>query len=323
MDMRALKCFVWTAELGSITRASSELGIVQSALSRKIQHIEEELGATLFTRLPRGIQLTPAGRQFLEHARRILREVDFAKSELKDHPLSVEGAVTLGLSPTLAPIVAPGCVEHVRRYLPGIALKVVEGFSSALLDPLLSGRIDIAVLTNPPRSSSLRQEPVVSEEVVVVTAPGARGIRPFYTVEELCREPVIVTSSFRTVVDEQLRKLGKQLTPSMEIDSVEAIRRIVIKGNAVSIMPASTYQEDIKAGRLEAFHIADANIHRLLVICSPLEGRSTQAIQQVVEALAQQFSALAEEGAFRIASPGKAAQEQLARPGMKPKKRTR
>ena len=317
MDMRALKCFIWTAELGSITRASSELGIVQSALSRKIQHIEEELGATLFTRLPRGIQLTPAGRQFLEHARRILREVDFAKSELRDHPLSVEGAVTLGLSPTLAPIAAPGCVAHVRRYFPGIALKVVEGFSSALLDPLLTGQIDIAVLTNPPRNTLLRQEPVVSEEVVVVTTPGARGIRPFYTVEELCREPVIVTSGFRSVVDEQLRKLGKKLSPSMEIDSVEAIRRMVIKGDAVTVMPASTFQEDIKAGRLEAFHIADANIHRLLVICSPLEGRSTQAIQQVVEALAQQFSALAEGGAFRIALPDVIAPVRLERPANK------
>ncbi len=314
MDMRALKCFVWTAELGSITRASNELGIVQSALSRKIQHIEQELGATLFTRLPRGIQLTPAGRQFLEHARRILSEVDFAKNELKDYPLSVEGAVTLGLSPTLAPIVAPGCVAHMRRYFPGIALKVVEGFSTALLDPLLTGRIDIAVLTNPPRSASLRQDPVVSEEVVVVTAPGVRGIRPFYTLEELCREPVIVTSGFRAVVDEQLRKLGKQLRPLMEIDSVEAIRRMVLKGDAVSIMPASTYQEDIKAGRLDAFHIADANIHRLLVICSPLDGRSTQAIQQVVEALAQQFAALAYEGVFGSALPEAKASKHTTRP---------
>src|SRR3954466_5168203 len=84
MDIRDLKCFILTAELGSITRASGELGIVQSALSRKIQTIEDELGCTLFNRLPRGIQLTPAGRRFLERARRVVREVDFARADAKD-----------------------------------------------------------------------------------------------------------------------------------------------------------------------------------------------------------------------------------------------
>lgn len=312
MDMRALKCFVWTAELGNITRASAELGIVQSALSRKIQNIEEELGATLFARLPRGIQLTPAGRQFLGRARRILREVEFARSELK-HQTAIEGAVTLGLSPTLAPIIAPGCLEQVNRDFPDIALKVVEGFSSVMLDPLLSGRIDVAVLTNPPHLSGLRLEPAVSEEVVVVTAPGARGIQPFYTVEELCRTPLLVTSGFRAVVDEQLRKLGRQLAPGTEIDSVEAIRRIVAKGMAVTVMPVSTYQDDIRAGRLDAFHIADANLHRLLVIAAPPENRITPAMQQVVEVLAQQFATLADEGLFRLMPRGQAVPVSAAR----------
>ncbi|MGH8803129.1 MAG: LysR family transcriptional regulator [Polaromonas sp.] len=299
MDMRALKCFVWTAELGNITRASAELGIVQSALSRKIQGLEEELGTALFARLPRGIQLTPAGRQFLGHARRILREAEIARNELKHHR-AVEGAVTLGLSPTLAPIVAPGCLEQVGREFPDIVLKVVEGFSSTMLDPLLSGRIDVAVLTNPPRLSGLRLEPAVAEEVVVVTAPGARGIKPFYTVDELCRTPLLVTSGFRTVVDEQLRKVGKQLAPGTEIDSVEAIRRIVAKGMGVTVMPVSTFQDDIRAGRLDAFRIADVSLHRLLMIASLPENRVTPAMLQIIEVLGRQFTALSDEGMFRL-----------------------
>ena len=299
MDIRALKCFIWTAELGNITRASAELGIVQSALSRKLQNIEQEMGAALFVRLPRGIQLTPAGQQFLGRARRILRELESARSEISNQA-AVEGAVTLGLSPTLAPIIAPGCLEHVHRDFPDIALKVVEGFSSVMLEPLLSGRIDVAVLTNPPRVSGLRLEPAVAEEVVVVTAPGVRGIQPFYTLDELCRTPLLVTSGFRSVVDDQLRKLGKQLAPGTEIDSVEAIRRIVTRGLGVTVMPVSTYQEDIRAGRLDAFHIADANLHRLLVIAMPPENRTSPAMQKIVEVLGRQFSALADDGVFSL-----------------------
>lgn len=299
MDLRALKCFVWTAELGNITRASNDLGIVQSALSRKIQSLEQELGVVLFARLPRGIQLTPAGRQFLGHARRILREADLARHELKNQQ-TVEGIVTLGLTPTLAPILAPGCLEHVAREFPDINLKVVEGFSSMIFDPLLAGRIDIAVLTNPPRTAGLRLELAVSEEVVMVTAPGARGIQSFYTVEELCRTPLLVTSGFRVVVDDQLRKMGKQLSPGTEVDSVEAIRRMVIKGNAVTIMPVSTFQDDIIAGRLDAFHIADVNLHRLLVIASPPESRATPATGKVVDILAQLLTSMSEQALFRL-----------------------
>ena len=299
MDIRALKCFVWTAELGNITRAATELGIVQSALSRKLQAIEQELGAALFVRLPRGIQLTPAGQQFLGRARRILREVDAARSEINNQT-AVEGAVTLGLSPTLAPIIAPGCLEQVRREFPEIRLKVVEGFSSIMLEPLLSGRIDIAVLTNPPRVAGLRLEPAVAEEVVVVTAPGMRGIQPFYTLEELCSTPLLVTSGFRAVVDDQLRKLGKQLAPGTEIDSVEAIRRIVAAGQGVTVMPVSTYQDDIRAGRLDAFHIADASLHRMLVIATPPENRTSPAMQKIIEVLGRQFAALADEGVFSL-----------------------
>ena len=301
MDMRALKCFVWTAELGNITRASAELGIVQSALSRKIQSLERELGSTLLTRLPRGIQLTPAGRQFLDRARRILREMEFAKEEQKDRPQSVEGSVTLGLSPTLAPILAPACIEQIGADFPGIRIKVVEGFSSAMLAPLLTGQIDIAVLTNPPRTTALRLQPAVSEEVVVVTPPGVRGIQPYFTVEELCREPLVITSSFRTVIDEQLRKLGRRLNPSTEIDSVEAIRRMVLRGQSTTLMPASTFRDDIQSGQLDGFRIANANLHRLLVIALPLAGRATSAINQVVDVLARQFAALSDEGVFRLA----------------------
>jgi LysR family nitrogen assimilation transcriptional regulator len=306
MDLRAIKSFIWAADLGSITRAAQELGIVQPALSRQVQRIEVELGATLFTRVARGIQLTAAGRQFLEHARRILREAEHAKSELKARPAAIEGTVTLGLSPTLAPIVAPGCLEHVRRSLPGVTLKVVEAFSPLLFDRLIAGQVDVALLTNPPRTTMLRLAPLLTEPVVVVASPGMRGIRQFYTLQELCQEPLIVTSGIRAVVEEQLRRLGKRLRLAAEVDSVEAIRRMLLRGEGITVMPVSTYRDDVDAGRLDAFHIADASLHRLLVIASPLAGRDTGAIRQVVEIVSEQVNALAEEGAFRLSPPERA-----------------
>lgn len=300
MDIRDLKCFVLTSELGSVTRASGELGIVQSALSRKLQGLEEELGATLFTRLPRGIQLTPAGRVFLDRARRILREAEFAYTELKDRHVDLRGAVSLGLSPTLAPILAPDCFTQITTDFPGIQLKIVEAFSTTLVDLLIAGRLDVAVLTNPPRTTLFQVVPAVSEEMVVVTPPGVRGIQRYYTINELCREPMVVTSSLRALIDDQLRIHGRQLTVAAELDSVEAIRRLVTRGQTSTVMPASTFQEDIRAGRLDAFQVVDGSLSRLLAIARPLQGRATPAITHIAETLAHQFSTLSDEGRFRL-----------------------
>lgn len=300
MNVRDLKCFVLAAELGSMTRASGELGIVQSALSRKLRGLEEELGATLFTRLPRGIQLTPAGRTFLDRARRILREAEFAVTELKDRHVELRGAVTLGLSPTLAPLLAPDCLTQIATDYPGIQLRIVEAFSATLLDLLMAGRLDVAVLTNPPRTALFQALPAVSEEMVVVTPPGTRGIRRYYTLDELCREPMVVTSALRAVIDEQLRRHGRQLTVAAELDSVEAIRRLVTRGQAVTVMPVSTFQEDIADDRLNAFHVVDCSLSRLLAIARPLPGRATPAINHVAETLAHQFSTLGDAGRFRL-----------------------
>ena len=122
MDLRSLRYVVQIAELGSITRAASHLGIAQPAVTRQVRGIEDELGTQLLTRLPRGVRLTVAGRQFLDHCRKILRELDRAREELRDRSKVPSGRVILGLSPTVGPLLLPGVIERVRRQSPQIKL---------------------------------------------------------------------------------------------------------------------------------------------------------------------------------------------------------
>lgn len=300
MDLRTLHSFVVVAELGNVTRAAEQLSIVQSALSRKIQQLESELGTTLFLRLQRGIQLTPAGRVFLEHAKKVIRQLEFAYDEVNEQQRSVKGSVTLGLSPTLTPLLAPSCYAQLRQDFPDIRLKIVEGFSGTLMDNLIIGRIDLAVLTNPPKTEALRALPVLSEPIVVVTRSGQRGIKPFFTVKELCCTPLILTSGLRAVVNEQLRTVGASLSPMNEIDSAEAIRRIVLGGGVVTLMPVSTYQADFQAGTLTACPVIDATLHRFLVIAQRSGESSSPAVEQVSRSLVREFSSMAESGVFSL-----------------------
>lgn len=298
MDLRSIRYFVQIAELGSITRASEHLGIAQPALSRHVKSVEDELGTQLLVRLPRGVRLTSAGLQFLEHGRRIVRELGRAHEELRTSSEVPRGRVTLGLSPTTGPMLLPGVLERVRRQCPQVALKVVEGFSTQLYDGLLTGRVDLAVLTSPAASRALRLLPLLSEPIVVLAPPQLRGSRRFYTLPELSKTPVVTTEAIRTIVDEQLARYGARLNVEAEVDAVEAIRRLLLRGIGPAVMPLSTFHDDIRDGRIAAFQIADANVHRMLMLGLQAERKLPAAVEELTQIVAAEMSHLSDMGLF-------------------------
>ncbi|MDB5921192.1 MAG: hypothetical protein JWN13_128 [Betaproteobacteria bacterium] len=300
MDLRSIRYFVQIADLGSITRASQHLGIAQPALSRHMRSMEEELGTQLLVRLPRGVRLTGPGVQFLDHCRRIVRELGRARDELRSTSEVPKGRVILGLSPTTGPMLLPGVMERVRRQCPQVALKVVEGFSTQLYDSLLNGRIDLAVLTSPVPSRSLRLLPLISEPIVVLAPPEPRGGRRFYTLPELSRTPVVTTEAIRSIVDEQLTRYGSRLNVATEVDAVEAIRRLLLRGIGPAIMPLSTFHDDIRAGQIAAFQIADATIHRILMLGLQADRRIPAAVEEVSQVLTAETNHLFDIGLFSL-----------------------
>ena len=304
MDLRSIRYFIQIADLGSITRAAQHLGIAQPALSRHLRSLEEELGTELLIRLPRGVRLTGAGRQFVDHCRRILRELGRAQDELRASTEMPQGRVVLGLSPTIGPLVLPGIVERVTKQCPQIALKVVEGFSIQLYDALLAGRVDVGLLTNPAPSRALKLTPLISEPIVVLAPPQARGTRRFYTLPELAKTPVISTEAIRSIVDEQVSRYGARLNIEAEIDAVEAIRRLLLRGIGPAVMPVSTFHDDIRAGTIAAFPIADTNVHRILMLVQPAERKPSAASEEIAHILTAETNALSDAGLFSLPPGG-------------------
>jgi LysR family nitrogen assimilation transcriptional regulator len=300
MDLRSIRYFVQIAEMGSITRASQHLRVAQPALSRHVRAIEHELGTQLLIRLPRGVRLTGAGIQFLEHCMRIVRELGRARDELRSKSEVASGRVNLGVSPTTGPLLLPGVLERIKRQCPRVSLKVVEGFSSQLFEGLLTGRVDVAILTSPAPARALRLVPLISEPIVVLAPPGPRGGRGFYTLAELARTPAFTTEAIRSITDEQLTRYGARLNVEAEIDSVEAIRRLLLRGLGPAVMPLSTFHDDIEEGRIAAFQIADANIHRILMLGLRAEGHTSAAVEEVSHVVAAETHRLFELGFFSL-----------------------
>lgn len=296
MELRSIQYFVQVADEGSITRTADKIGIAQPALTRHIQHLEEELGTQLLTRLPRGVRLTTSGRDFLDYARAIVLDVSRASEHVRGRAKSPRGTIVMGTSPTLAPLLLPGCVARARQQCPGVTLKVVEEFSTHLLDALLTGRLDIAVMTNPPRNTALALTPLCSEPLVVVSAPGARGMRHAFSLPELAATPLIMTVGIRTLVEQQLANV--ELRIEAEVDSVEAIRRLLVSGIGMSIMPVSAFHDDIAAGRLVAYPVDGANLHRILILAHPVSEGGSAAIGEIEHIVRGEMARLLKAGVF-------------------------
>ncbi len=304
MDLRGIRYFVQIAELGSMTRAAQHLRVAQPALSRHIRVLEKELGVALMVRLPRGVRLTTAGRQFLDHCQRVLRELGRAQDELRSGSATAQGQVILGVSPTTGPMLLPGMVERMRRQCPQISLKVVEGFSNQLYDWLLAGRADVAILTNPANSRAIKVTALNSEPIVVFAQSQPRAVRKYITAAELARTAVVSTEAIRIIADEQLQRHEARVRIEAEIDSVEAIRRLVMRGTCMALMPVSTFHEDLTAQRLVAWPIVDANIHRILTLAQRAERRPSAAIDEVAQIVVAEVRTLVEDGIFSL--PGAA-----------------
>ena len=300
MELRSIQYFVQVADEGSITRTADKIGIAQPALTRHIQHLEAELGTQLLTRLPRGVRLTTSGRDFLDYARTIVLDVSRAREHVRGKAKAARGMVVMGTSPTLAPLLLPGLGARAREQCPAVTLKVVEEFSPQLLDGLLEGRLHVAVMTNPPRTTSLALTPLCSEPLVVVSAPGARGTRHAFSLTELAATPFILTVGIRTLVEQQLAAFGFGLRVEAEVDSVEAIRRLLASGVGLSIMPVSAFHEEIRSGKLTASPIEGANLHRILILARPAEEARSAAIGEIDRIVRAEMARLIEAGAFRM-----------------------
>src|SRR6185295_6875483 len=151
MELRHLRYFIAVAEEGHITRAAERLDMQQPPLSAQIAALERELEVKLFRRKPRGVELTDAGRAFLEGARAILAHLDRSCEKTRRIARGDEGRICVGVTPTCMyhPFV-PQVIRAFREAYPGVVLRLQEARSVDLYQQLADERIDTAFVRIPP-----------------------------------------------------------------------------------------------------------------------------------------------------------------------------
>jgi DNA-binding transcriptional LysR family regulator len=172
MELRHLRYFIATAEEGHITRAAERLGMQQPPLSQQIKAIERELDVQLFHRKPRGVELTDAGRAFLDHARNIIANLDRAFETTRRTARGEQGRIRIGMTPTspFHPFV-PRVIRAFRDTYPLIALTLLEFNSGDLIELLRNERLDVAFIRMDPSPSDGLVLSLLLNEPTIVALP--------------------------------------------------------------------------------------------------------------------------------------------------------
>ena len=181
IELRHLRAVVAIAEEGHLTRAAERLGIQQPPLTRLLRAMEDDLGARLFERHPKGMRLTEAGQSMLEGAHDALRRVEGTVDTVRRTSRGLEGKLAIGFtSSAMCHPVVPATVRQFRRNWPDVALALKEGNSAELLPALSDGGLDAAFVRAPSGNlAGLVVETILEEQMIVALPKGHRlSIRP-------------------------------------------------------------------------------------------------------------------------------------------------
>lgn len=243
MELRHLRYFVAVAETGNVTTAANQkLHTTQPSLSRQIRDLEEEVGAQLLTRSARGIQLTAAGRAFLEHARLVLLQVEAASEAARRVAHPSKPCFTMGFLTGHELKWMPEALRILRDELPNIDVMVTSQYSPLLADGLSNGKIDAAFLRREKGLPDLAFRLLVKEPLLVIL-PSNHRLAALKSIDAKDLEgEIFVTVSktapvLRAVIDEYLKRSGANIRPQHEADHLAMGMSLIASTGGVGLLP--------------------------------------------------------------------------------------
>jgi LysR family nitrogen assimilation transcriptional regulator len=243
MNIKHLSYFVEIVSCGSLSQAAERVYVTQSALSRAVSQLEQELECTLLERTPKGVVPTPHGYALLQRAQRILQEAHAITEDLMQPGSTLRGRVRLAMPMGLRDRLTRPLVRRMRQAHPALRIEVTETTSRGARSALDEGLVDLAVLTESERAGRLSTVPLFTDRLCVV-GPGGCGLasgRPVPT-SVLGSLPLVllrVPNNLRAVVDRILRRLGVDTPPVLEVSSSQLALSLVADGHGYTVLPLS------------------------------------------------------------------------------------
>jgi len=279
LNFNHLRLFEAVARAGSVSRAAEELRLSQPALSKQVRELEAALGVALLERLPRGVRATEAGELLAGYARQIFALGEEAERALAELRGLGRGRLRLGASMTIGVYLAPTLLAESRRRWPGLAIECAIENTDTIQQGLVEHGLDLGLTEGPGKFDGVLEGHIFRWDELVVVAGAGQGVAEAPTLRELAglawvmREP---GSGTRAVVEAALGRRGVRVTPAWTFNNPEAVKRAVMAGAGVAMIPALTAEEELERGQLRRLRVRGLRVRRALRV-QWLRGRPASA----------------------------------------------
>ncbi len=261
MQIAQVEGFLEVARRGNVSRAADALRITQPALTARLQSLEQELGQPLFVRTRRGVRLTEAGNAFLPYAEQAVAALASGIAEIAAVSGGGGGELTLAVAPQVSTYVLPHLLTRYAAELPGVRIVVRTSHSEEIVE-LVARREVQAGLGRQVRHPLLTYTPVYDDQLVLVSPPASPLAAADRTARSaLADTPLILfdrASSYYELTTALLREAGVRPRGVIELDNVEAAKRMVAGGLGVALLPLTSVAEEIESGTLVGLRLEDA-----------------------------------------------------------------
>jgi len=256
-----LESFVEVARRGNVSRAAEALFLTQPAITARLKALENDIGTKLFVRSSRGMKLSDAGRAFLPYAERTMTTVDEGRQLIANLRQGTVGALVIAAAPAVSTYVLPEILRAFRTTHPKVRLGVKTGHTEEVLEMVLRGEAHVGI-GRPIRHPDIELIPVLDDEMVlVVSARHAFARRGKVRMDELAAERLILfdrTSSYHELTSSLFRQAGVVPTSTLELDNVEAAKKMVQQGLGVALLPRMALVVELKSGSLRPVKLIGA-----------------------------------------------------------------
>ena len=286
MDLRQLEIIRAIADTGSFTAAGEKLHVSQSAISRQILLLEDELGEPVFHRIGRRIRITPAGESLLQLSHRVFQDLHDTVSGISDKREALRGTMRLVGGMTVCLYVFPALLAEVRRIHPHLDLKITVGSAERSIAMLRSGAGDLGLVTLPVQATDLVSVPVLQEELLLITYPAhPLAKKKTITPADLHRQHFVLfeTGSItRRLVEEFFTRERIEAQIIMETENVEIIKAMVRNGLGISVVPWQAAAADVRNKQLFCSRIAGHPLFRETGWIYPKMSRLPRTVSEVI-----------------------------------------
>jgi DNA-binding transcriptional LysR family regulator len=261
MRLEELEAFAEVARRQSVSRAADALFVTQPTLTARLKSLERDLDAKLFVRSRRGMRLSDAGRAFLPYAERTLDTVATGRRLLSELARGEAGQLALGAAPAVSTYVLPRILTRFRTTHPKVSLAVRTGHSEEVLELVLREQVQVG-LGRALRHPEVEAIPLYEDELVLVVDPKHPFAEQAIIGPDQMTDVQLIlfdrTSSYHRLTFEFFQQLGAVPRGVMELDNIDAAKKMVEQGLGVALLPHTAVAGELEGGALNAVTMADA-----------------------------------------------------------------